>query len=248
MTAQIAKQRQAIDSAPKTARSIDFFYLGLLCFLALGSEMLVIVIDHTLWGDLMTNSWSKDPWFIIITHWLITISIWGISAFGIFSAVQKKTQLENVLSLKRPADYLKKLSIAIGIMLLLTAVEPLIEGSSFSLIPQFLRETSKFVNYHGLGLGLIIGSVQIIYYIVEAVLVLLLLVTMQRAGELCFNTNLIPFGGIALMFTWGLAHLTKGLPAVLWLAVFTISAGMIFTKNKKSIWIIYPFILSMFLI
>ena len=248
MTTQIVKQTQATDAITKTANGSSFFGLGLLCFLALGSEMLVIAIDHMLWGDMMTSNWSKDPWFIIIAHWLMTMSIWGISAFGIIKSIQRKTPLKDVLSRNQPSDYSKQLGFAIGLLLLLTAIEPFIEGSSFTLVPQVLREASKFISNHGLGFGLLISTVQILYYFVESILVLLLLSTMQRAGELWFNTNQLPFGGIALMFTWGLAHLTKGVPAVIWLTVFTIITGLVFTNSKKSIWVIYPFILGMFLI
>lgn len=248
MTAQILNQKTTTQTSQKPVKGGQFLSLGLLCFLALGSEMLVVAADHMIWGNLMTDSWSKDPWFIIIAHWLMTMSLWSLSAWGIIKSLQTKGALADVLYLHKPSNYCKQLFIALSMLLLLTIIEPFIEGSQLTLVPQFIRETSKFVSHHGHGFGLLISIVQIAYYFVEAVLVMLLLSTMQRAGEIWFKSAQIPFGGIALMFTWGLAHLTKGVPAVIWLTAFTIITGLVFIRNHKSIWVIYPFILGMFLI
>jgi hypothetical protein len=226
----------------------NFFGLGLLCFLALAGDMFVSIFDQMLWGDLLSGSWSKDPWYVILTHWAMTLTIWGIAIAALSHHLHKHAELKNIICLEQPKQFAKKLAFAIGTLLLLTAFEHLIEGSTISLVPQTIQELSKFVHTHGLFYGTILSLVQTIYYCFEAVLVLLLLACMQRAGELWFKSTTIPFGSLGLLITWGLGHCTKGLPTVLLLMAFTTVAGLLFVKNKKSVWVIYPFILFMFLL
>ena len=52
---------------------------------------------------------------------------------------------------------------------------------------------------------------QCIYYIAEAFLISLVIVYAQKACETWFNNDKIPFGGIILGLTWGMAHtISKG--------------------------------------
>ncbi|MBO5303174.1 MAG: hypothetical protein J6A92_03905 [Lachnospiraceae bacterium] len=47
---------------------------------------------------------------------------------------------------------------------------------------------------------------QYIYYIFETALVLLILIFGQKACELWFHNTKIPYGGIIVALTWGIAH------------------------------------------
>ncbi|WP_200789781.1 hypothetical protein [Clostridium fallax] len=91
---------------------------------------------------------------------------------------------------------------------------------------------------------------QYIYYIFEAVLVLLIIVFGQKAGEMSFKNKRLPWGGFLLGVTWGLIHLlTKGdLVIGLILCLASVLYGIAYLAVKKNIYIAYPIIFLMFVL
>lgn len=102
-------------------------------------------------------------------------------------------------------------------------------------LPQFYREYQLFFDNHG-SMAIVVRFLKNIYYFVEAMIVVLLLALMQRAGELIFKVGNFPYGGIGLLLTWGMVHLTKGLVTGLWISGFCIVLGWLFLKVKKRFW------------
>lgn len=97
-------------------------------------------------------------------------------------------------------------------------------------------------------MGIWVALVQNIYYIVEAVLVVLLVALMQSAGEVWFKKPSLPYGGIGLMLTWGLGHLTHGLQSGLYITAFSLVFGWLFVKAGKQWWPSFLFIWLVFVL
>ena len=79
------------------------------------------------------------------------------------------------------------------------------------------------------------------------VLVLLILVFSQKAGELWFRNKNIPYGGIVIALTWGVAHFfTKGvLSGILGMAA-GIAFGFVYLLVNRDIKKAYPILFVMF--
>lgn len=206
-----------------------FLFLGLIVFLALGMDFFVIIIDNILWGDIHFEDFLNSPWYILTTHWCIVIILWLICGILIFKWLRKNIVIEDVISVKRHIDVLPFIIITVLTSILFTVLESIIYSVQ---LPQFYREYQCFVKSHG-SMGLIILIFQNIYYFVESMIVVLLLALMQRAGELLFKKDFFPYGGIGLLFTWGIGHLSHGLISTLWICGFCLIYGLLFVKTKK---------------
>jgi hypothetical protein len=91
---------------------------------------------------------------------------------------------------------------------------------------------------------------QYIYYLFEAMLFFLIVVFAQRAGELWFKKSFIPWGGILVALTWGLAHVfTKGdLLIGAMSAIGGLFYGVVYLLTGKNPKIAFPLIFAMFIL
>lgn len=91
---------------------------------------------------------------------------------------------------------------------------------------------------------------QYLYYIFETGLFVLIIVFAQEAGEIWFKKSTIPWGGILVSLTSGLAHIfTKGdLSIGLFAFLGGLLYGSIYIISKKNLYIAFPFILLMFIL
>jgi membrane protease YdiL (CAAX protease family) len=83
-----------------------------------------------------------------------------------------------------------------------------------------------------------------LYYIFETGLFVLIIVFAQEAGEIWFKKSTIPWGGILVSLTWGLAHiLAKGDLSVGLIAfIGVLLYGSIYIISKNNLFIVFPFI------
>lgn len=98
--------------------------------------------------------------------------------------------------------------------------------------------------------GLLKFIFQYIYYAIETILFMLIIIFVQKAFEvLCKNKN-IPYGGIACAMTWGLAHIfTKGSISVgLFSALSGFMFGVVYLLLGRDIKKTYPVLFIMFML
>jgi hypothetical protein len=73
--------------------------------------------------------------------------------------------------------------------------------------------------------GTLLFVFQYVYYFFETILFSLIIIFGQRACEIWFKRENIPYGGIVLALTWGLGHiLSKG---SLWVGLLSAAAGFL---------------------
>ena len=116
--------------------------------------------------------------------------------------------------------------------------------------------TISYINWNGFKIvkefhsnGYLKFIFQYIYYIFETVLVLLIIIFSQKSGEIWFQKEKIPWGGITLALTWGLSHcLTKGdLLCGLITSLNGLLFGIVYLLTNKNPKIAYPLLLIMFI-
>ncbi|XMB85358.1 hypothetical protein RJG79_07980 [Mycoplasmatota bacterium WC44] len=225
--------------------SYKYFFLGVLMFLVLGMDLFVMPIDILLFGNKFSyETFFESSWYILVTHWSIVIAIWIVAVLLIFKWFKRKDVHEDVILIGKVKDTKKLILIAVIASVMFTILYSVL---FFEQIPQFYREYQSFYLYHG-NRAIIVSIFQNIYYFVESMIVVLLLALMHRAGELWFNSHKYPYGGIGLLLTWGLGHLTKGIDATLWISGFCIVLGFLFLKANKRWWPSIIFVWLFFLI
>mgnify|MGYP000890512557 CR=1 FL=1 len=216
----------------KAVQWMDYLWLSLYAFLGLGLEIvLVYLIEPIIFNvDLSKYSTAK-----IIYHWIATIILWGIMAF-ILSKVSKKKYGFDYW------DYQEKMNQKDWIITLFLVLVSI--GIS-------IWNWSGWKVYKELhNLGWLKFTFQYLYYLMETVLIVLIIVFSQKAGELKFSKSNIPWGGILVGLTWGLAHaLTKGNLNAGILSFFSgLLYGVVYLLVKKNIRIAYPLIACMFIL
>lgn len=228
----------------KEIKGRGYFLFGLLCVGGLSFDVLTLFIDYLMYGEKIKEGFHKYAWYMNITHWTFVIILWVFVIVGISKWMKKNNILDDLFNISMNRNQVKYIIIAIILSLFFTFIENLIEPSIF---PQILAEFLKFQSRFG-DKAIYVSIMQNIYYLIEAMLVVLLLSLMQKSGEKRFKNSKIPYGSIGLMFTWGIGHLMHGLIPGLWMMGLSLVAGELFLLNKKSIWPTYLFILLIFIV
>ena len=172
----------------------DYLSLGLYAFAGLGMEVLyAYLLEPVLYGAPMQD-WSNMQ---IILHWILTCITWGIFAFILIRKSGKKYDFP--LLEKRDPIKLWQLGVC-ALFILLAFIGDYIAWDGFKVYLEYVNK------------GFILFAFQYIYYAFETMLFLLIIVFGQKACEVWFHQEKIPYGGIICGLTWGLAHIfTKNL-------------------------------------
>ena len=175
------------------AKGHNYIFLALYAFAGLGTEVLyAFLIEPAIYGT------SIQEWTTIqnIIHWLITCITWGIIAVILIKLSKQKYRFD-LFSDSPPMKVWQWLCIFLCVVFML--IISYIDWQGFKIIKEFQSNGSlKFI-------------FQYIYYMFETVLFTLIIVFGQKACELWFRKENVPYGGIAVALTWGLGHImTKG--------------------------------------
>ncbi|MCI9127579.1 MAG: hypothetical protein HFG28_10340 [Eubacterium sp.] len=88
----------------------------------------------------------------------------------------------------------------------------------------------------------------ILYYLLQVLLMLELLVYAQRAGECLAKKPEIPWGALALFFLWGLPHLFHGFEDVIVSALYAFVYAIPFYASGKKLKVSYVSMIILWLI
>lgn len=185
--------REMKESVLKTTKGIRYFYLALYAFAGLGIEIIYSsLLEPMVYGA------SMQEWTISenIIHWSITCVTWGIVAYNLIKLSEKKYGFNLFEPNKRMQVWQW---IGVFICIILSLYISFNEWAGFK----------PFIEYQHQGILKFIF--QYIYYLFETLLFMLILIFGQKACEVWFGKENIPYGGIVVAVTWGLIHiLTKG--------------------------------------
>lgn len=149
--------------------------------------MLAFFIEPILYGSSM-NNWNT---FENIVHWILTCISWGLTGHFIVNLSKKKYGFD----LMKRGDKVRKWKwFLIIVFIIMSLIISYIDWNGLKIL--------KELNYN----GLLKFIFQYIYYTFEVMLITLILIFAQKAFEEWFNNVNIPYGGIILAITWGVAH------------------------------------------
>ncbi len=217
----------------KKARGWDYFLLALIAFGGLGMEVLYMsFLEPGLFGfPAAASEWASGQH---IFHWVLTCITWGsISWYVVYDA--KKSCGFDVFAIRQKLKNWQWAAILVCIVVALT--NSYLSWDGFKVIKEFESR------------GALLFVVQYIYYAFETVLFLLIIVFGQKAGEVWFRKENLPYGGIVCGLTWGLVHaLTRGslLMGVIGM-FFGFLLGVAYLLTGRDIRKSYPILLVMFI-
>ncbi len=195
----------------KKIKGWNYMSLSLFAFAVLGVEVVyAYFLEPLLYGtDFGTdmNQWTPMQ---IILHWILTCITWGITAVLLIKASKSKYQFDLFSKYEKMKLWQW---FAIVFCILYSIVTSYLDWGGFKIIKEYQNK------------GPLLFTVQHIYYFVETILFMLIIVFAQKAFEVWFKNTNIPFGGIICGITWGFAHaFTKG---SLWIGLNGIIFGFI---------------------
>ena len=190
------------------SESYQYFELAMLAFGGLGIEMLyAFCLEPMIYGHSMAEFTLVET----IIHWTLTTITWMVMAVIIIGTAKKDLgfQLDGN-SRKWTGAGIAASCVLIG----LVVFENFMDVGGLKIIHEFQK------------LGVLKFIFQHIYYLAEVVLFTLIIVFGQNALEKLFRKKQIPYGGILVGLTWGLAHcFSKG---SIWTGLITMVLGFLF--------------------
>lgn len=203
----------------------------LIAFAGLGIEVaLAFLIEPIVYGSSM-NNWNT---FQNIAHWIITCISWGFVSYFIINLSKKKYGFDLMEKGTKVKNWQWILIILFVIMSLIISY---IDWNGSKVLKEF--------NYN----GLLKFIFQYIYYTFEVMLVTLILIFGQKAFEKWFNKVNIPYGGIILALTWGVAHFfTKNISTGIITIISSLAFGSVYLLVNRDIRKTYPILWIMFVL
>ncbi len=167
-----------------------YLLLAFGAFSGLGLEFVVVGLGYLAFGEVVS---FQGPHWQMIVHWIVTCIVWSISAVLLVRLAKAKTGFDIFIKgEKMKAWQWGTVILAVVLSLVMSYIA---WGMNFKVIREFIANGPlRFV-------------FQYIYYIVETVMFLLIIVFGQKAFESWTKKPNIPWGGIVCGLTWGIAHI-----------------------------------------
>ncbi len=214
----------------KKVTGFDYLWCALYACAGFALELLLVQIEKGM-GIVIGEYTTMQN----IIHLLITAVLWVAAGFLVIWIGKKTTGFE-ILAIKEKMKGWQYFAIAICFVVNLIA--KCLDWGGFKPWLELSR------------LGLPVFIFQYIYYAAEGFLISLVIVYAQKACETWFKNEKIPYGGIILGLTWGLAHVfSKGnvlISIFAFLSAFLFGAAYVFVNKdyRKAL----PIIILLFIL
>ncbi len=215
----------------RNIRGFDYFKLVLASFIGLLLDPLLgFGIAPIIFGKRISE-WSNAQFAV---YWMIVCFIWGIASFFIIKFASNKYDFDFVNKGQKMEGW--KWATIISIIV-------------FTLMIKYFNWNGVkiFVDFQSLGWVRFIF--QYLYYCFEVLLVVLILIFGQTACEKWFKKINIPYGGIIIAITWGLAHFfTKDFLTGIMSVIVGLAYGSIYLLTSRDIRKTYIILWIMFVL
>jgi hypothetical protein len=173
----------------KKVSGFDYLWCALYASAGFALELLLVLIENNMGIGIDGYTTAQN-----IVHFLITTALWVAAGFVVIFIGKKTTGLE-ILAIKEKLKGWQYFAIVICFVVNIFA--KYLDWGGFKPLLEFNR------------LGLPVFIFQYIYYAAEGFLISLVIVYAQKACETWFKNEKIPYGGIILGLTWGIAHIVS---------------------------------------
>jgi hypothetical protein len=214
----------------RTLKSMGWKYLlfAFCAFTGIGLEFAVAGLGYLAFGEFAS---FDGPHYQLIIHWIVTCLVWSGTAIILVLLAKSKIGFD-IFSKGEKMKFWQLGTIVLAILLSIV-----MSYFSWNMNFKVIRE------FHANGLLRFVF--QYIYYMIETVLFLLIIVFGQKAFE-CWTKKInIPWGGIVCGLTWGIVHIISrgffdpfnGIGATIVGFMFGI-AYLLVNRDIKKAWIV----------
>ena len=212
-------------------KGTDYLWLGLYAFCGLGMEALyAYLLEPILYGVPM-QEWSTIQ---IVIHWTVTCITWGLFA----AVLIRKSGTKYHYPLTEKGQTMSLSGVVLCIVFIAAAF--VLDYVSWGGFKVYLEYVNK---------GLLLFVFQYIYYAFETMLFLLIIVFGQKACEVWFGKENLPYGGIICGLTWGLAHVfTKNVLTGLLGVLLGVALGSVYLVVNRDLRKAYVVMFLMFVL
>jgi drug/metabolite transporter (DMT)-like permease len=211
---------------------------GLKYMLLVLASFVGLLLDAVVAYGIMPIVYGKQlsEWTDIhyIIYWMIICAIWGSVSFAIFKIAKRKFDLDIMMKGEKLKlwQWIVIVVIALGSLLI-----KYFDWDGIKILIEFqTKGCLKFV-------------FQYIYYCFEILLVVLILIFGQKAFEKWFKKVNIPYGGIVIACTWGIAHFfTKDILTGVLSILVGLAYGSVYLLVNRDIRKTYIILLLMFVL
>ena len=194
-----------------------FFWLAMYAFLGLGLEIVILVGEMQVYG-ISLDQMSKGQ---NIVHWVLTCLAWGTMTYALLNCSKKKYGFDSFNESQIPE---RRNVIVAAILVILLIIEATFAWKGLKPYKEFR------------GKGILLFCIQYIYYLFETALFVQIIIYGQKFGDMIFKKENIPWGGIMLALTWGIAHVfTQDLFTGIETLFCAVIYGIIYLVLKKNL-------------
>ena len=204
-----------------------FGILGFVSLLGLCSESVLILLEQFIYD----KTYNKFTITESITHWLIIRGLWGILGLVLFYVSARVYNFNFSKKKNLPSER----GWIVAVLLFLTAF-----GVKFRIYGGW-KLAADFTQS-----GWFQFIFQYIYYLFQAIMILMLVVFAQEATDRALKTHKIrfrhiPWGGIILAATWGTLHLATeaNFTVAICCIILSLLAGAAHLAVNKNVYISY---------
>jgi hypothetical protein len=217
----------------KTESGWRYALLAILIFFLLAMDVLSMFVGKLIDGRSLSDPemWSTH-WYATVGMFLCSVIIWSVSVALVLLWIKRKGVFDSLFQEK--VDLRAGLVFILGVFILVV-LSWLESHGSKDVFPALVNEYRGFEHRYP-GYGVPVTAFQYLYYLLESAMVVLILALWQGAGELWTRLTNVPWGGLGLTLTWGLAHFAshpQGAPMVVLTALLF---GLVFIGVRKSIY------------
>ncbi len=175
----------------KKITGFDYLWIALYACAGFAFELILVNIENMIGIDIKNNTVMPN-----IIHWLITIIGWILIGMFILKLGKKTTNFD----IWEHKEKIKAWQyIALILCFVVNIIVKYMDWNGFKVIIEWNNR------------GPLLFLFQYLYYLTEGFLISIVIVFGQKAFESWFHNDKIPFGGIILGLTWGIAHIiSKG--------------------------------------
>ncbi len=173
----------------KVSLGFDYLWCALYACAGFALELLLVQVEKWMGIDVAAYTTAQN-----IVHLIVTTVLW-VAAGILVIFIGKKTTGFRLLETRAKLKAWQY--IAIVACFVINFIAKYLDWGGIKPALEFSR------------LGMPVFLFQYIYYVAEGFLISLVIVFAQKACEKWFGNEKIPYGGIILGLTWGLAHIVS---------------------------------------
>lgn len=189
----------------------------------------LLLTDVLVDGNLAISDYPFADVGVMALNRLLVVAVWALAVGGVYYWCKARGILSRLFDWRYERAVLVGSVAAVGLHVAETVAVGLLTEAS--LAPQALGEYNVFVSTYGSLDGSLVFLLQGLYYLFEALVILLMIALFQDAGERQFGQQSIPWGGIGLTLTWGAFHVLMS-PSLVML-VLPMAMGVIYLVGEK---------------